>query len=99
MIEFPEGSTHCKFNLVAFSLDLEDNSFLKSTIESQEIELTNVQQEAIPLSTQLPPNLDTLLFLLVGIDFYQKIGNGKIYSLENGAYNGLKIEVVDQVPV
>src|SRR5690606_11439353 len=92
MILRPEGATHCKFTLTAYSLDIDDNSFLKTTTESPDIDLSAILQDAIQLQAQLPADLETQLMLLVGIEYYQKIGNGKMYVLENGAYNGLAIQ-------
>ena len=93
----PEGATHFRIRIGATSLDFEDNSWLTASAVTPEMEVRAQQQEAIQLSTQLPPELETQLMLTVAIEFAQVV-NGTTYELADGSFNGVAIVHVDQVP-
>jgi hypothetical protein len=51
-------------------------------------------QPAIVLEQQLPANSLDHLFIVLGIEFYQKF-NGRFYPLNNGSANAVTIVRVD----
>lgn len=97
MIVRPEGATHFRIRIGATSLDFEDNSYLTASAVTPEIDVRAQQQDAIQLSTQLPPDLDTQLMLTVAIEYVQMV-NGSLYELSDGSFNGVAIVQVNQVP-
>jgi hypothetical protein len=95
-IVHPRGSTHFKLKIAGSSLDFENNTYLSNVVETPEIGVVALQQEAIQLTSQLLPNLTTALVLTLCIDYFQMV-NGQLYPLENGAFNGIAIVDIDQV--
>jgi hypothetical protein len=96
MIVHPRGATHFKLKITGSSLDFENNTYLSNVVETPEIGVLALQQDTIQLTSQLPPDLPMPLLLTLCIDYFQMV-NGQLYSLENGAFNGIAIVDVDQV--
>lgn len=92
----PEGATHFRIRIGATSLDFDDNSYLTATAVTPEIDVRAQEQEAIQLSTQLFPNLETQLMLTVAIEFAQVV-NGTMYELSHGNFNGVAVVEIDQI--
>lgn len=96
MIVHPLGATHFRIKITATSLNFENNDWLASTAEGQDIAVNSVDPQAIQLTTQLPADQETPLVMALCIDFFQSV-NGKIYPLENGAFNGIAIVEANQL--
>lgn len=95
MVVRPEGATHFKLKIAATLVDFLNSNYLLNSTESAEIDVRATQQDAMLLTAQLPPALEGPLLLALCIDYFQLV-NGKMYSLENGAFNGIAIVEVNQ---
>lgn len=89
-IAAPEGATHLKLISAGASIDFEGGTIESVTSESAEIAIAPVAAPAVDLLNQLTANSTHPLFLVLGIEFYQKV-NGISYPLKNGRFNGLSI--------
>ncbi|MCW3091402.1 MAG: hypothetical protein JWP81_2471 [Ferruginibacter sp.] len=58
--------------------------------------MEGVLTAALNIAHQLPANSTDLLFLFLGIQFFQQV-NGAQYALRNGAFNALNIVLVEGV--
>lgn len=92
----PEGTTH--FNIVSLGaeVDFEAQTFTAQDQETKLIAWDNAETAAITLDNIVTANSTYPLFLLLGIQFYQKV-NGADYSLKNGSFNALKLIKVEAV--
>ena len=90
-VAIPQGATHMKFISGAGVINFETGVFSSVKTESAEIDLLLGQVAApISLSNAIPADSTDPVFLLLGIEFYQKV-NGVNYPLKNGAFNSLAI--------
>lgn len=93
-VAIPQGATHMKFVSGAGVINFETGVFSSVKTESAEIDLLLGQVAApISLSNKIPAESTDPVFLLLGIEFYQKV-NGVNYPLKNGAFNSLAIVAI-----
>ncbi|GGI28403.1 hypothetical protein [Pedobacter mendelii] len=90
MINSPQGSTHFKLSAAFASVNFENEVFELSTSESAVLDVKEIAIPAIAFSCQLQQPATSPLFLLLGINFYQRVNNFD-YPLSNGAFNGLSL--------
>jgi hypothetical protein len=95
-IAAPEGATHLKFISCGASIDFEGGIFESGIDESLEIEITQLPVPTVELVNSVTPNNTHPLFLVLGIEFYQKV-NGVSYPLKSGRYNPLALVKVSGV--
>ena len=93
-INAPAGATHFKLFSAAAEINFELGAVLKTSISTPEIELGLQLQPAVNLVQQLTPNTTDHIFIVLGIEFYQKF-NGRFYPLNNGSANAVTIVRVD----
>ena len=94
MIAAPSGTTHYKIISGGAEVDFEAETYIVATSETDILPWDNVATNAISQSNPVTPASTKPLFLILGVEFYQKI-NGQMYPLKNGAYNPLSIVKVD----
>jgi hypothetical protein len=93
-VAIPQGATHMKLISGAAQINFETGAFTTVKSESAEIDLLLAKTDAeIVLKNTLAADGTDPLFLLLGIEFFQKV-NGASYSLKNGAFNSLAIVAV-----
>ena len=90
MIMAPSGTTHYQLISGAAAIDFEANTFVYSGAEHPISALDSTESPALELESTLPADTTQPLFLVLGILFFQEV-NGEMYSLKNGAFNGLQI--------
>jgi hypothetical protein len=86
----PEGATHMRLISAGASIDFEGEAFEAVTSQSADIPITSAEVAAQNLLNQLTANSTHPLFLVFGIEFYQKVNNVN-YPLKNGQYNALAL--------
>ncbi|MBK1440728.1 hypothetical protein JHJ32_12075 [Parapedobacter sp. ISTM3] len=96
----PKGATHFQFNFGAAVIDFdtegEGNGSAIAMAESGTGLLTAETFAPTTLTAAIPAASELPLFVLFGISFYQEV-NGKLYPLNNGAYNPVDIIRIDVV--
>ena len=92
----PAGATHYQLNLAGAEIDFETGDFQTEYDNGGIQPLGSVAVNAQALGVNLPPASIKPLFLAVGIEFFQEV-NSQMYSLKNGAYNGLALAKISGV--
>jgi hypothetical protein len=92
----PPEATHFVVTIAGVELDLAQERYVSNVVDSPDIPITDLKTQDINLVARVTPNSNHLLFLVVGIKFYQKILNGTMYPLNNKGYNSLKIVEVNK---
>lgn len=95
IVVFPAGATHGTIAAGACEIDFENQTFNYKVERSDSFSLDYSPQPAIQLSLALNPNTDKLIFVAVGIEFFQEV-NGVNYPLKNGAFNALSLVKTDK---
>lgn len=93
MLGAPTGTTHFKINSAGVEIDFDGNAYQVQTQSTAELPWDNNLTAPVTLTNNVPGNSPHLLFLLVGIEFFQEV-NGALYSLKNGAFNTLSLVAV-----
>lgn len=88
-----DGATHMQFALAAARLG-EGEVLPRPVVEQSEYIPLIGQYPASTLEVNLPPDLEEVVYLLVGIMMFQEVNDG-YYPLNNGMYNALTIVNVD----
>lgn len=96
MIAAPSAATHFKLVSAAASVDFEMEDYTCITSENALLPIDSTPTPAISLQNQLPAASTHPLFLILGVQFYQKV-NGLDYQLKNGVFNALAIVDVSGV--
>ncbi|WP_026899436.1 hypothetical protein [Daejeonella oryzae] len=86
----PVGTTHFKLNMAVTEIDFESGEFKTESGSSNEIVNDANAVAASSITLNIGPNSTKPLFVAFGIEFFQEV-NGLMYSLKNGAYNGLAL--------
>ncbi len=92
----PAGATHLKFVSSGAEVNFSDKKYKAAVSESELIETGTQTEKAFALTSVLPAGSVLPLFLVFGVEFYQKV-NGMFYQLNSGASNALKIVSVNAV--
>lgn len=95
-VAFPAGATHASIVAGASEIDFEAGDFQSKVERSILFPLDNAQQPEIALPIALTANTDKLVFVILGIEFYQEV-NGENYSMKNGAFNAMALIQADTV--
>jgi hypothetical protein len=90
MIAAPSGTTHFKIISAGAEIDFELETFVESHSATEILPWDAVPTLAITQTNVVPAASTKVLFLAVGIEFYQEV-NGQMYALKNGAYNPLAL--------
>ena len=96
VVEAPQEATHYRIVSAGIALDFKNEKYVSEITTTPDLPLGNVQQAVIDLVNHVTPNTQDHLFVVLGIQYYQKIGNGKMYILNNGAYNSLQVLAVSK---
>jgi hypothetical protein len=96
LVEAPKEATHYRIVSAGIALDFKNESYVSEITTTADLPLGNLEQAAIDLVNHVTPNSVNHLFVVIGIQYYQKIGNGKIYILNNGAFNSLQVLAVSK---
>lgn len=94
LIPAPAGTTHFQLFIGAASIDFERETYVITTALSGNLVYDNTATTAITLTGALPAGSTHPLFLALGIEFMQQV-NGKMYPLNNGAFNACSLVKVD----
>lgn len=97
MIAAPAGATHYKISVGGAEIDFEEETFVNNILDSGELPLDKVATAPMTLSAAVTANSTKVLFLAMGIEFFQQVNNG-LYPLNNGAFNALSIIAVSGTP-
>jgi hypothetical protein len=89
----PDGATHYKIVSSGTAINFQTETFEEDVKSSDILEWNTIPTVPITLSNQVTANNPNPLFLLVGIQFFQRV-NGVDYPLKNGAFNPLVISEV-----
>lgn len=98
VVAAPKGATHFKLISAAVSANFETNAYAIVSAESANTPVDEGLVAAIAFDHQLEAGTTDPLFLVLGIEFSQVIGNGQSYPLNNGSFNGLSLVAVDVAP-
>lgn len=84
----PTGATHYNLFSADAGINFVEDTFIFSTDNSGALDLTKKEQESFFLVNNLKDVESFPLFLVLGIEFFQRV-NGQYYSLHNGLFNAL----------
>ncbi|RRJ88065.1 hypothetical protein [Flavobacterium macacae] len=90
MINAPGGTTHFKIHTAGTAIDFEAETFATASSSTALLPWDSVLTGPLDLENALPAASTNVLFLVVGIEFYQEI-NQQLYPLKNGAFNALSV--------
>ena len=94
-IAAPTGATHYKLSCGVSELDFEAQTSLFKTVTSGILPYTNTEVAATDLDVSITADSTLSVVQALSIEFYQEV-NGKMYALQNGAYNAMAVVQVDQ---
>lgn len=92
----PAGATHFIVHAAAAEVDFAGELYKTDSDATAVQPYDAATLAAQVLTCNLPPASTQDLVLIMGIEFFQKVGND-LYSLKNGAYNALTVVAVDEV--
>lgn len=95
-VTMPKGATHFKLVCAGAEIDFDNGTYNVSTSASDIIEWNTATVNALTLSNSVPAGSALPLFIVLGIQFYQKM-NGYDYPLQSGAFNALSIVKTSRV--
>ena len=90
----PAGTTHFQVFMGTAAINFEGETYEVDTAVSGNLEYGNKDTAVTTLTGMLPTNSTHPLFLAFGIAFMQQV-NGKMYPLNNGAFNACSLIKVD----
>lgn len=97
MITAPSGATHFKIVSAGAEVDFEAETYWMESSGTAILPLNAVPTAAISQSNGVTAASTKVLFLAVGIEFYQEV-NTQMYPLKNGAFNPLSLVQVSGTP-
>jgi len=86
----PQGATHFGLIAAGAEINFEDESFNLVTAKSEQIEIGPQNQDALDLTCALTGGSALPIFLVFGIEFYQKV-NESYYPLKSNSNNALTL--------
>jgi len=93
-IAAPAGTTHFRLMAAAAEADFAAGSYTVSQSETDDLPYDHQSVALPPLSCSLTAGGALPVFLVLGIRFLQAV-NGKMYPLQNGAFNALALVKAD----
>lgn len=93
-IAAPPAATHYGIFMSAAAVNFEGETYEGDTALSGMLPWNNTPAAVLSLEVTLPAGSTHPLFLLLGIEFMQEV-NGKMYALNNGAFNACSFIKVD----
>ena len=96
MLVAPTGTTHYKMISAGAEVDFENESFVLANSETAILPWNAATSVAIAHTNNLPAASTKVLFLALGVEYYQEV-NGSMYPLKNGAFNPLSLIAVSGV--
>ena len=94
-IAAPKGTTHFKIVMGAAELDFVNQTSTFENDETAILPYKKADTAAIDLSATVAENSTLPVVMVLGIEFYQEV-NGEMYSLRNGAYNSLAVQIANK---
>ena len=94
MISAPGGTTHFKIVSAGAEVDFENETFVVDNQATPVLPWDAAPTAVISLANAVTPASTRVLFLVLGIEFYQEV-NGQMYPLKNGAFNALSMVKVN----
>lgn len=94
-IAAPSGATHYKIVMGAAELDFANETSIFELADSGMQVYDSPETGVIDLTATLTENSVLPVIAVLGIEFYQEV-NGEMYSLRNGAYNALAIQLAEK---
>jgi len=95
-IKYPKEATHYRFVYAAAALDFLTENFSRDVKLGATQLLDELPVAAATTVLQLPANSSDPVFILLGIEFFQKSQDGLLSLLTNGSYSSLQLILVDQ---
>jgi hypothetical protein len=96
MIAAPAGTTHFRITSAGAEIDFANGVHVTDFKATAELPWNATATAVTNLVNMVTANSTHVLFLLLGIEFYQEV-NGAMYPLKNGAFNALVIVDVSKV--
>jgi len=90
MLERPQGSTHFRFVVMGGEVDFGNNVYTSDLGVTASLPIDYNPTANIALNAVVPANATQDLFLLFGVQFFQRV-NGLDYAMNNGKFNALQI--------
>jgi hypothetical protein len=95
LIQSPAGSTHFRFVVMGGEIDFGNNVYTTDIGYTAMLPIDFNTTANLDINATVPANSTQDLFLLFGIQFYQRV-NGLDYAMNNGAFNAIEILSVSQ---
>lgn len=95
-IKYPNEATHYRFVYAAAALDFLTENFSRDVKLGATQLLDELPVAAATTVLQLPANSSDPVFVLLGIEFFQKSEDGLLSLLTNGSFSSLQLILVDQ---
>lgn len=86
----PQGATHFKLVSCGAEIDFANGRYMQNSTASDEFPIDATATPVLTMSTSFTPNTASPVFLLFGIQFFQRV-NDVNYQLKNGSYNALSL--------
>lgn len=93
-IAYPAGATHLKLIAAVGAIDFADKSYEVGKGQSADLVIGPQLESGHVLSLSMTPDTQSVLFIVVGLDFLQDV-NGVKYPLKNNAFNPLQLIRID----
>jgi hypothetical protein len=90
MVAAPSGTSHFKIVSAGAEIDFENETHVAQINSTAELPWNSAATAVIDLVNSVSANSRHPLFLVLGIEFYQRV-NGAMYALKTGAFNSLSI--------
>lgn len=95
-LAYPQGATHLKMVGAVSELNFDNDEFTYNGAETAEVVIGEAATGALQLNLAFNADTEEILFLALGINFYQSV-NGMLYPMKNGGYNCLSLVEIDKV--
>jgi hypothetical protein len=97
MVQASKGTTHFRITLAVAAINFDKGTREYAREATADLPWDNNPTALITVSAALPANLPDHVFIVVGIELYQKV-NAKMYALKSGEFNAASIvKVVPKV--
>lgn len=90
----PIGTTHFKIRWGIAEIDFDQETYLYQESSTTAIPWVSESQTVGDLVSNFTQDSSLPLFMALCMEFYQEV-NGELYSLKNGAYNGVVLAKID----
>ena len=95
-LKYPLEATHYRFVFAAAALDFHNGLYVKDVLLGDKQLLDELPVAGYSETLQLPANSSDPVFIVMGIEFFQKSEDGLLSLLTNGSFSSLQLILVDQ---